>query len=101
MEPLQGNCFRLCYRPGVLTKQPETLSNDFFVNLFDMNYTWTKTGWGVYEAGPWKASEVDLVFGSNAELRAIGEFYACEDGNEQFVRDFADAWAKVMDNDRI
>jgi len=91
---------------GVLTKQPGTLSNDFFVNLLSMNTEWKKTGWGVYEGKDrksgsfvWCASECDLVFGSNAELRAIAEYYA--QSNSDFVKDFTKAWAKVMNADRV
>jgi catalase-peroxidase len=91
---------------GVLTNQKETLSNDFFVNLLDMAFQWKRIGWGAYEGsdrvssnGVWKASECDLIFGSNAELRAIAEYYA--QSNEDFVQDFTKAWAKVMDADRV
>jgi catalase-peroxidase len=95
---------------GVFTNQPGKLTNDFFVNLLDM-----KTGWqqasgneGVYEARDrktnevkWTATRVDLVFGSNSQLRAYAEVYACADSKEKFVKDFAAAWAKVMDLDRF
>lgn len=91
---------------GVLTNQPGTLSNDFFVNLLDMGYVWKKSGWGVYDGKDrisgnvaWRASEADLTFGSNAELRAIAEYYA--QSNQDFVQDFVSAWAKVMDADRL
>ncbi len=96
-------------RNGVFTDRPGTLSNDFFVNLLDMSTGWTKSSAtpGIYEgrdrksgALRWTATPVDLVFGSHAELRAIAEVYAADDGAEQFVRDFVAAWAKVMSLDR-
>jgi len=90
---------------GILTNQKGTLSNDFLVNLLDMSFVWEKRGWGEYDGKDrasgntvWQASEADLVFGSNAELRAIAEYYA--QSNEDFVGDFISAWAKVMDADR-
>jgi catalase-peroxidase len=95
---------------GVFTDRPGTLTNDFFVNLLDMSYTWSKsaTSDGVYEghdrktgALKWKATPVDLVFGSNSELRAVSEVYASSDGQERFVRDFVKAWTKVMNLDRF
>jgi len=93
---------------GVLTQQPETLTNDFFVNLLDMNTTWkpSKETRHVYEGRvgdevKWTASQVDLVFGSNSELRAIAEHYAMDDTKGDFVKDFVAAWAKVMDLDRF
>ena len=94
---------------GVFTDRPGTLSNDFFVNLLDMSTVWSKSAdaEGVYEgrdretgATKWTASPVDLVFGSNSELRAIAEVYAADDGGERFARDFVNAWAKVMTLDR-
>ena len=92
---------------GVFTDRPGALSNDFFVNLLDMNTEWQKSSAdGVFEgrassgAVKWTATEVDLVFGSNSELRAIAEVYGCNDGQEAFVRDFAAAWNKVMNLDR-
>ena len=94
---------------GVLTERPGTLSNDFFVNLLDMSTKWSKSSSseGVYEGTDrqtgklkWTATPVDLMFGSSAELRAIAEVYAAEDGKELFARDFAKAWAKVMNLDR-
>ena len=92
---------------GVFTDRPGALSNDFFVNLLDMNTEWqTSSTDGVFEgraasgAVKWTATEVDLVFGSNSELRAIAEVYGCNDGQEAFVRDFAAAWNKVMNLDR-
>ncbi|MDI3325786.1 catalase/peroxidase HPI [Pontibacterium granulatum] len=94
---------------GVLTSNPGTLSNDFFVNLLDMSTTWRKSQQdGVYEgvdraSGKVKytATPVDLIFGSNSELRAIAEAYASSDGNEKFVEDFVKAWSKVMMLDRF
>jgi catalase-peroxidase len=95
---------------GIFTKRPEQLTNDFFVNLLDMGTQWKpmtedadlfvgsdrKTG-----ETKWTASRVDLIFGSNSELRAISEVYASEDGKEKFVSDFVAAWHKVMDADRF
>jgi catalase-peroxidase len=94
---------------GVLTDQPGTLTNDFFVNLLDMSTEWSKADTaGVYEGHDrasgelkWTATTVDLVFGSNSELRAVAEVYAQSDGDEKFVQDFVDAWAKVMTLDRF
>lgn len=91
---------------GVLTKRPEALTNDFFVNLLDMAVEWKVSPRCEYfyegthrSTGEmkWMASAVDLVFGSNSELRAIAEVYACADASEQFVQDFVSAWAKVME----
>ncbi len=95
---------------GVFTQRPETLSNDFFVNLLDMNVQWKKsaTSEGVMEgrdrktgAPKWTGTVVDLVFGSNSQLRALAEVYACGDSQEAFVRDFVAAWNKVMNLDRF
>jgi catalase-peroxidase len=95
---------------GVFTKQPEVLSNDFFVNLIDFNTTWKATSDAkeLFEGRDrktgkmkWTATRVDLIFGSNSELRAIAEVYACEDAKEKFVRDFVAAWNKVMNLDRF
>jgi catalase-peroxidase len=95
---------------GVLTKRPGTLTNDFFVNLLDMSTEWvptsgaaeTFTGRGRAKGDArWTASRVDLVFGSNSELRALSEVYACDDAKEKFVRDFVAAWNKVMNLDRF
>jgi catalase-peroxidase len=95
---------------GVFTKRPGTLTNDFFVNLLDMNTKWQKsaTSEGVLEGRDratgnlkWTGTVVDLVFGSNSQLRALAEFYACGDSQEAFVRDFAAAWSKVMNLDRF
>jgi catalase-peroxidase len=94
---------------GVLTSRPGTLTNDFFVNLLDMSTQWSKAAQaeGVYEgrdrasgAVKWTATPVDLIFGAQSELRAVAEAYAADDAREQFVQDFAKAWAKVMDLDR-
>ena len=96
-------------RHGVFTKRPETLTNDFFVNLLDMGTEWKtvsddkdlfegrdrKTG-----EVKWTGTRVDLIFGSNSQLRAIAEVYACDDSKEKFVKDFVAAWSKVMDLDR-
>jgi catalase-peroxidase len=95
---------------GVFTKRPGTLTNDFFVNLLDMGTEWKASGSDkkVYEGRDratgevkWTGTAVDLVFGSNSELRALAEFYAQEDSKEKFVRDFVAAWNKVMNNDRF
>jgi catalase-peroxidase len=94
---------------GVFTNRPETLTNDFFVNLLDMNTKWepSRTTEGVYEGRDrgtgktrWTATRVDLVFGSNSQLRALAEVYASNDAKEEFVKDFAAAWNKVMNLDR-
>lgn len=95
---------------GVFTANPETLTNDFFVNLLDFGTTWKATD--EYQqafvgtdratgATKWTATRADLVFGSNSELRALAEVYACEDGAAQFVQDFVAAWTKVMNLDRF
>jgi catalase-peroxidase len=95
---------------GVFTKRPETLTNDFFVNLLDMCMTWTATSEDedVFEGRDratgklkWTATRVDLIFGSNAQLRALVEVYACEDSQEKFLHDFVAAWNKVMNLDRF
>jgi catalase-peroxidase len=93
---------------GVFTKQPGTLTNDFFVNLLDMRTKWQATPTdGVFEGRDratgelkWTGTRVDLVFGSNSQLRAIAEVYACDDSKEAFAKDFAAAWNKVMNLDR-
>jgi len=94
---------------GVFTSRPETLTNDFFVNLLDMNTQWKPSSKedGVYEgrdratnAVKWTGTRVDLVFGSNSQLRALAEVYACNDSKETFVKDFVAAWNKVMNLDR-
>jgi catalase-peroxidase len=95
---------------GVFTDRPGTLNNDFFVNLLDMSTQWSKSSKteGLYEGRDrktgnvkWTATPVDLVFGSNSELRAVAEFYAANDAREKFVRDFVAAWTKVMNLDRF
>jgi catalase-peroxidase len=93
---------------GVFTRRPETLTNDFFVNLVDMGTEWKPVGEDVYEGHDrktgdlrWTATRVDLIFGSNSQLRAIAEVYACDDAGEKFVRDFVAAWTKVMNLDRF
>ncbi len=95
---------------GVFTKRPQMLTNDFFVNLLDMNTKWqvSSTADHVfeghdYETGElkWSGTAVDLIFGSNSQLRAIAEIYACDDSQEAFVRDFVAAWDKVMNLDRF
>jgi catalase-peroxidase len=95
---------------GIFTDRAGTLSNDFFVNLLDMSTQWKKssTAEGIYEGHDrktgelqWTATPVDLIFGSNAELRAVAEAYATNDAQEKFVRDFVAAWTKVMNLDRF
>ena len=92
----------------MLTDRAGVLSNDFFVNLTDMAYTWKPAGKNLYEirdrktgAVKWTATRVDLVFGSNSILRAYAEIYAQDDNREKFVRDFVAAWNKVMNVDRF
>ncbi|NHI92002.1 MAG: catalase/peroxidase HPI [Candidatus Lokiarchaeota archaeon] len=95
---------------GVFTKKPEVLTNDFFVNLLDMNITWKPTTKDndIFEGidlktgkVKWTATRVDLIFGSNSQLRALGEVYACDDSMEKFLNDFVAAWNKVMNLDRF
>ncbi|MEJ2132266.1 MAG: catalase-peroxidase, partial [Gammaproteobacteria bacterium] len=94
---------------GVFTKQPETLTNDFFVNLLDMSTEWKATSdENAFEGRDrksgelkWTGTRVDLVFGSNSQLRALAEVYASSDSQKKFVRDFVAAWTKVMDADRF
>ena len=95
---------------GVLTNRPETLTNDFFVNLLNMNTEWgpSSTSEGLFEGHDrstgehkWSGTRVDLIFGSNSQLRAISEVYACEDSQRHFVEDFVAAWVKVMNLDRF
>ncbi|MCU0843006.1 MAG: catalase-peroxidase, partial [Thiobacillaceae bacterium] len=96
-------------RHGVFTTAPGTLTNDFFVHLLDMNTEWLPASTeGVFEGRDrssgqvrWTGTRVDLVFGSNSELRALAEVYACDDAKEKFVRDFVAAWSKVMNLDRF
>ena len=98
---------------GVFTKRPETLTNDFFVNLLDMSTQWQPSresnGSGTAYEGrdrktnevKWTGTRVDLIFGSHSQLRALAEVYACTDSREKFVKDFVAAWTKVMDHDRF
>jgi catalase-peroxidase len=95
---------------GVFTKRPETLTNDFFVNLLDMGTEWqpSASSEGVYEGRDrkttelkWTGTRVDLIFGSHSQLRALAEVYACADSKEKFVKDFAAVWGKVMNLDRF
>ncbi|WDT77700.1 MAG: hypothetical protein MPW16_20225 [Candidatus Manganitrophus sp.] len=95
---------------GVFTNRPETLTNDFFVNLLDMRTEWkaSASDANLYEGRDratgkvkWTGTAVDLVFGSNSQLRALAEVYAQDDAKEKFVRDFVAAWNKVMNLDRF
>ena len=93
---------------GVFTKQPEKLTNDFFVNLLDMSTQWHAAGDNAYEGRDrktnelkWTGTRVDLIFGSHSQLRAFAEVYACADAKEKFARDFVAAWTKVMNADRF
>jgi catalase-peroxidase len=95
---------------GVFTDKPGELSNDFFVNLLDMSTDWSKSesAEGVYEGRDrssgklrWTATPVDLIFGSNSELRAVAEVYASRGGEKKFIEDFVAAWTKVMTLDRF
>jgi catalase-peroxidase len=94
---------------GVFTRKPQTLSNDFFVNLLDMRTEWRPAAvGGEYEGRDrktkelkWTGTRVDLVFGSHSQLRAFAEVYASSDAREKFARDFAAAWVKVMNLDRF
>ena len=95
---------------GVFTKRPETLTNDFFVNLLDMNTRWQPAAGSedVYEgrdrktnALKWTGTRVDLIFGSHSQLRALAEVYACADAKDKFVKDFIAAWTKVINLDRF
>jgi catalase-peroxidase len=108
MRALDANHGRA--RQGVFTDRPGTLTNDFFVNLLDPGTEWTesRSSEDVYEGRDratgevrWTATAVDLVFGSNSQLRALAELYACDDASEKFVRDFVAAWDKVMTLDRF
>ena len=94
---------------GVFTERPGTLTNDFFVNLLDIGTAWrpSVSEMNVYEGSDratgkpkWTATAADLVFGAHSQLRALAEVYACDDGQEKFVRDFVTAWNKVMNLDR-
>ena len=93
---------------GVFTKRPETLTNDFFVNLLDMSTQWQPSAEGVFEgrdrktnAVKWTGTRADLIFGSHSQLRALAEVYACADSKEKLVKDFVAAWNKVMNLDRF
>ena len=95
---------------GVFTRRPSMLTNDFFVNLLDMGTAWTPASEDgeAFEgrdratgALKWTGTRVDLVFGSNSQLRALAEVYACDDAQAKFVRDFVTAWTKVMNLDRF
>jgi catalase-peroxidase len=95
---------------GIFTKRPETLTNDFFVNLLDMGTEWkaASDAEDVFEGRDrktgqvkWTGTRVDLVFGSNSQLRALAEVYGCADSQEKFVHDFVAAWNKVMNLDRF
>jgi len=96
-------------RHGVFTERPETLSNDFFVNLLDMGTEWQATSEpNVFEGRDratgevkWTGTRVDLIFGSNSQLRAIAEVYACDGAEQKLVNDFVIAWNKVMNLDRF
>lgn len=108
MRALKANWDNSDY--GVFTERPGVLTNDFFVNLLDMKYEWkpvdeSKTLFEIRDRKTgelkWKATRVDLIFGHNSELRAVSEFYACEDNKEKFVKDFVAAWNKVMMLDRF
>jgi catalase-peroxidase len=97
-------------RHGVLTKRRESLTNDFFLNLLDLGTTWkaTSDAQTLFEGRDrktgelkWTATRVDLIFGSNSELRALAEVYGCDDSQEKFVHDFVAAWTKVMNLDRF
>jgi len=108
MRALNANAGQSAH--GVLTERPGALSNDFFVNLLDMSTQWAKSSKseGLYEGRDrstgklkWTATPVDLVFGSNSELRAIAEVYASDDASDKFMRDFVKAWTKVMTLDRF
>ena len=95
---------------GVFTKRPETLTNDFFVNLLDMSTTWKATAEDedVFEGRDratgelkWTGTRVDLIFGSHSQLRALAEVYGCEDSQEKFLHDFVAVWNKVLNLDRF
>jgi catalase-peroxidase len=97
-------------RHGVFTKRPESLTNDFFVNLLEMSTQWTPVSAeaDVFEGRDrmtkelkWTGTRVDLVFGSNSQLRALAEVYGCSDAKQKFVDDFVAAWNKVMNLDRF
>ena len=108
MRVLNANTGQSKY--GVFTESPGVLSNDFFTSLLDMSTKWTKSSNsdGVYEGRDrdtgrikWRATPVDLIFGSNSELRAVAEVYASADSEQKFIQDFINAWTKVMRLDRF
>jgi catalase-peroxidase len=107
MRALNANCCGS--KHGILTSRPETLTNDFFVNLLDMGTKWESSSTeGVFEGRDrktgnlkWTGTRVDLVFGSNSQLRAIAEVYGCDDSQAAFVKDFVAVWSKVMNLDRF
>ena len=95
---------------GVFTKKPGSLTNDFFTNLLSMNTTWKETDKSEQtfdgfdrktKKNKWKGTRVDLIFGSNSQLRALAEVYACDDSQDKFIKDFVAAWVKVMNADRF
>ena len=95
---------------GIFTNRPGSLTNDYFVNLLDMNTTWKEENKSEQtfvgkdrktQKIKWKATRVDLIFGSNSQLRALAEVYACEDSGDKFIGDFVAAWVKVMNSDRF
>ena len=97
-------------KDGIFTNRPGVLTNDYFLNLLDMNITWKETDKSEQKfAGTnrktkktkWKGTRVDLIFGSNSQLRALAEVYACDDSQDKFIRDFTAAWVKVMNADRF
>ncbi len=108
MRVLNTNVGPSCH--GVFTKRPETLTNDFFVNLLDMSTIWkpAREDEDVFEGRDrtsgeikWTGTRVDLIFGSNSQLRALTEVYGCDDSREKFIDDFIAAWNKVMNLDRF
>jgi len=108
MRVLNANCGQS--KHGVFTRRPETLTNDFFVNLLDMSTIWKASSekGDVFEGRDratgelkWSGTRVDLIFGSNSQLRAIAEVYACDDSKDKFLHDFVSAWNKVMNADRF
>ena len=95
---------------GVFTDRPETLTNDYFINLLDMGIKWKETSKkeDLFEGRDrktdevkWTGTRVDLIFGSNSQLRSLAEVYACEDSQSKFIGDFISAWTKVMNSDRF
>ena len=97
-------------KQGVFTKKPGVLTNDYFINLLDMNITWKETDKSEQtfvgidrktKTTRWKGTRVDLIFGSNSQLRALAEVYACDESQDKFIGDFISAWVKVMNSDRF